>query len=200
MLIYSKLISETLVNHPGLYKQYKELAIFNVGGHFKKCQMFYDSLNKNGLIEADMCWGSCFRGLEQNLVFIGDEATILHELGSIQERRLNPTPAKVMAKMFALRLQRIYDGINDINAGILTNNAYRLSAFSAGTIQNFQPIPLIDQITPDDIKDRFVRLNAHYGLITLVRGANIFLDRSDITDEIIERGLNMHFVREIMTE
>lgn len=205
MLFYSKAISDLLKERAPRFKQYKEMAVFNVAGHFDKVQRFYDALAQHNLIDFEMCWGSAFRGTEQNLVFLGTEAEVLPKLIAVEAKltKSMPTPVTVLIKMLALRLRKLHDAIKECNEQIDHRNAFWMN--HAQRPVNWQPESKVPQITLDDLNNKFVNYQnplapGYYNLMKDVNEIVKFLDRPDLTDEVYKQAYDRHSVMEIMTE
>jgi hypothetical protein len=196
MLNHAVVLSKLLTERPGL--------VFNVGGHFDKVQRFYDALEKAGYVNTEMCWASCARGQEQNLVFIGNETDVYEKLVAMQPVLKNtvPTPTSVLVKMLALRLRKLHDEILRSNEHIVRTNTYHAQNTTQNPAYKYTIGIEIAPITIDDVHNRFASLltsNTFYGrreILDILK----FLDRPDITEEIILRAYDRHSVMEVMTE
>jgi len=200
MLKHSAAVSKFLEDKPNCFKLAKEMAVFSDSGrHFFRCENFFKALEAKGLVNIEMCWGSCTRGIEQNLVFLGDEATVLAQLGELKPKEVRrvPTPASVMVKMVALRLGKLHDMLKSENDQIARSNAYA----QANPGQNFpvQPKPMLPQIKFSDMADGFKRLPRGWSIKTCVDEFNEVLNRKEITPEILQKAWDTFSVRIVMT-
>lgn len=190
MLKHSDLISKLLEAKPACFKQAKGLSVFSIGGHFHKCQRFWDELEAKLLVSGEMCWGSCMRGVEQNLVFLGTEEEIIGKLEALKPpvNRM-PTPANVMAKMVASRLGKLQDWIHIENPLTLT----------------LEPVLFSDL---EDCLQRFchAHVKAAVRLIygpchesPLIDEFRTVLARKEITPEVLQKAWSLFSVKDVMS-
>jgi hypothetical protein len=193
MLKHSAAISKFLEDKPNCFKLAKEMAVFaDSGRHFFRCENFFKALEAKGLVSAEMCWGSCTRGIEQNLAFLGDEATVLAQLAELKpkETRHVPTPATVMAKMVAGRLGKLHDLIELENRSIVSANEYAMNNPSSGQ----QLRALISQLQFSDMADRFKSIPRKYWFLKkCVDEFASVLDRKEM-----KKAFDMYNVRVVM--
>jgi len=196
MIKHSTAISNIMKNRPDCFKQFKQLAVFSVGGHFHKVEAFYMALESKGVVQIELCWGACNRGTVQNLVFIGDEQDIVARLSGVKDPviRHMPTPATVMVKMVVLRLGKLHDAIEQENKSIVSANQYALNNPNTKT----KPKPMFPQIKFSDMADRFKRLPHSWFVKTRIDEFIRVLDRKEITPEILQKAFDIYSVRIVM--
>jgi len=199
MLKHSAAVSKFLEDKPNCFKLAKEMAVFSDSGrHFFRCENFFKALEAKGLVNIEMCWGSCTRGIEQNLVFLGDEATVLAQLGELKPKEVKrvPTPASVMIKMVAGRLGKLHDALRNENEQIIKSNAYA-QANPQVYVRPSQPS------NPDlefsDIADGFKRFTAGWWVKKIIEEFNEVLARPEITPDVLKKAWDILSVRSVMT-
>jgi hypothetical protein len=188
MLKFSQRISAIMAGRPGCFKQFKQLAVFHIGGHFHKAQAFYDALENKGVVRLSLCWGDCKRGMRQNLVFLGDEQDVLAKLNEVKEPVIVhvPTPATVMVKMVVLRLGNLHDAI------VAENNSQVLY----GRPAQRKPIP---DLKFSDFADGFKGIPTNdYRIRQRLDEIKRVLLRKEITPEILQKAWDVFAVRMVM--
>jgi hypothetical protein len=184
MLTYSRAISNALEAKQDCFKQIKAFSFYNSHGTFKRVVVFMDSLNAQGVQLPDMVWGSIKLGsVASNLVFFGDEASILKKISETVPKIVKKTPATVIAKMIALRLSKLHDAIEQ-------KNSWAVSRGQETTLD----------VQQSDFADGFQRFAQ---MAWLVKGAMEdlvkVLQRREATPEAVQKGWDLYSVKVVMT-
>jgi hypothetical protein len=119
MLKRSQAISELLTEKDAIRRDAKRIALHVCGGHFRKIEAFYDSLQRRGgvlLPDVVLTWASITTGSnETHVVFVGSEESVLEELQAIKVHEKLPVPESVAVKMLAQRMVKIVKAIDAFN-------------------------------------------------------------------------------------
>lgn len=123
MLKFSKLASRILQEREELRREARRLALHVCQGHISKIEAFCKSLWKRGGVFApgvELTWCAYET---TNLVFLGDEESLVETLTSIKTQN-KPSPESVVVKMLVSRMIKVIEGIEIHNAmPVLINNS-----------------------------------------------------------------------------
>ena len=185
MLTYSQAVSNALKAKQDCYKQIKAFAFHDCHGHFHRVGAFMGSLDASGVQTPDMVWGSIQRGsVVSNLVFFGDETSILKKISEVVPKivKKTPTPTTVIAKMIALRLGKMHDAIEQENAWFT----------KSGTT-----LPALQR---SDLADGFQRYGqGNWRMKETMKDLNEVLGRREATPEAVQKGWDIYAVKAVMT-
>jgi hypothetical protein len=112
---YSETASMILQENEDLRKPARLLAVHVFPGQPDKVGAFWDSMLKHGLVNGiKLTLVSYYSGNRVNLVFVGDEASVIKTLQNIKTEHKR-VPETIAVKMLTARLMKIIEGISDWN-------------------------------------------------------------------------------------
>jgi hypothetical protein len=200
MLKESLSIAKFLVDNPLIFKKARGLALHSTGGSFSKCLALLNSLEKKDLVPFDMCVCSFRRnGCRQNFIFQGTEHAVLEMLAGIKVTPVKhmPTPPSVLMKMFASRLWKLHTKIDE------TNQMYHVVT-SRPANPSIRPNPnqtCIQKLSFEDVENRFKRFpGSSWEMRRAVEGLTKFLNRKDLTDDILKKGWDLYWVNRALND
>lgn len=106
---FSKKISEEMEKKNDRLAQIKKIGVHDCCGRTSKVIAFYESMTKSGLMSHHLVFG-CVNGTTVFFTLTEDE--VIEKIREIPDKRKAPTSEKVLVKMLAARMEKIFEILN----------------------------------------------------------------------------------------
>lgn len=188
MLVYSAAVSNLVTKKIDCLAQVKKLAVFSNTGYFRH-HPIVNALFEAGVLDADLILATASRpnGFVANLVFVGDEASMLEKIGrlEVKPRKKMPTPPNVLVKMVASRLSKMHDAIDG-------ENKYRVPTVGPNALPALPPLEF------EDLIGDMSRFNGGWEVRRLAEELVSVLNRQDMTPEVVQKAWDTYSVKAVM--
>lgn len=110
---FSEKISDAMKSKPGRLAQIKSIGFYTTSHRVEKIREFFKALEAEGAISKNVVFG---RVNDTTVFFTQSEDEVVEKIREIPDKKTAPTSEKVLIKMLAARMEKIFEIIDGIKS------------------------------------------------------------------------------------